>query len=115
MGRSGRGHWRTGSRLLLHDIPEVREAKQERAGGLRAQDGPSSFTYSLRRVLASCDSVPSNQIFMRKSLEPLRGLDLCLCWEPQRFKWRSYFLALISFPHFGQTGKGKSRTGQLSY
>jgi len=44
------------------------------------------------------------QIFMRKSFEPLNGFDLCLCWEPHRLKWRSYFLALISFPHLGQTG-----------
>ena len=46
---------------------------------------------------------------MRNSFEPLNGLALCLCWEPHRFRWRSYFLALISFLHFGHTGTGGDR------
>ena len=54
-------------------------------------------------LLTIVDHFPS-YILIMKSFEPLNGLDLCLCWEPHRFKWRSYFFALINFPHLGQTG-----------
>lgn len=32
------------------------------------------------------------------------GLGPCLCRVPHRLRCRSYFLALISFPHLGQMG-----------
>jgi hypothetical protein len=51
---------------------------------------------------------------MRKSLDCPGDLVTCLCWEPHRFRWRSYFLALIIFPHLGQMGIAKA-SGRVRY
>jgi DHA1 family multidrug resistance protein-like MFS transporter len=41
---------------------------------------------------------------MRKSSGGSAEPGACLCCVPHLFRWRSYFLSLISFPHLGQTG-----------